>query len=194
MTWERNSGVMRGYIMDDPMTEPKLMTKAEIAAELVQPDIQPAGTAFLDGGVVYQDGRVSERARSSFLQASQRLLDAESHRIDKYAVRGNIGIRIRKRRMELEMSQGMLGQLLGVSRETVSQYEIGRGRIDASEMPKLAVILGVSETYFTKNTLFSTETPPADLLEGLDESDRRVVADVIDSLRKHRKGGEPDQN
>ena len=57
-------------------------------------------------------------------------------------VRRTIGANVRARRLTLGWSQQELADRFGVSRATVSQYEIGTGEVNAGDLPRLAEILG----------------------------------------------------
>jgi transcriptional regulator with XRE-family HTH domain len=59
-----------------------------------------------------------------------------------------VGGRVRTRRLELEMSQEKLGDLLGISFQQVQKYEKGNNRIGASRIRQLAEVLEVSPAYF----------------------------------------------
>ena len=59
-----------------------------------------------------------------------------------------IGQKVRNRRSALRMSQGRLGEQLGVSFQQVQKYENGRNRISASTLYSISRILGVKFSYF----------------------------------------------
>ena len=58
-------------------------------------------------------------------------------------VRRTIGANVKARRLTLGWSQQELADRFGVSRATVSQYEIGTGEVNAGDLPRLAEILGI---------------------------------------------------
>ena len=58
-------------------------------------------------------------------------------------VRWTIGANVKARRLTLGWSQQELADRFGVSRATVSQYEIGTGEVNAGDLPRLAEILGI---------------------------------------------------
>lgn len=60
----------------------------------------------------------------------------------------HIGIRVRKRRMALGMSQEALGDALGLTFQQVQKYEKGTNRIGASRLLQIAGILGVGIEFF----------------------------------------------
>lgn len=59
-----------------------------------------------------------------------------------------VGSRIRARREALGMSQGRLGQALGVTFSQVQKYEKGSNRIGAGRLFQVATLLGVPVQYF----------------------------------------------
>ncbi len=59
-----------------------------------------------------------------------------------------VGSRVRLRRETLGMSQGQLGEALGVSFQQVQKYENGTNRISASTLLRLSQTLGVSPSFF----------------------------------------------
>lgn len=63
--------------------------------------------------------------------------------IDKH-----VGIRVRMRRMMLEMSQEKLADALGVTFQQVQKYEKGTNRIGASRLQQIANFLGVPAAFF----------------------------------------------
>ncbi len=64
------------------------------------------------------------------------------------AVDRQVGVRVRMRRLLLEMSQQQLAQELGVSFQQVQKYEKGFNRIGAGRLRRLAEILGVPINFF----------------------------------------------
>src|SRR6187455_977291 len=63
--------------------------------------------------------------------------------IDKH-----VGSRVRMRRMMLGMSQGRLGDALGLTFQQVQKYEKGVNRVTASRLRQIAHILQVPESFF----------------------------------------------
>ncbi|MCL2713148.1 MAG: helix-turn-helix domain-containing protein [Alphaproteobacteria bacterium] len=59
-----------------------------------------------------------------------------------------IGRRIRLRRIELKISQGELGERLGVSFQQVQKYEKGVNRVVAGRLRQIAAALSVPVTFF----------------------------------------------
>lgn len=62
----------------------------------------------------------------------------------------HIGIRIRARRIAINISQEKLGEALGLTFQQVQKYEKGVNRVGASRLLHIAQILGVDIDYFFK--------------------------------------------
>jgi transcriptional regulator with XRE-family HTH domain len=65
-------------------------------------------------------------------------------------VDANVGAVVRARRRSLGMSQGKLGQALGINLQQVQKNESGTNRLGASRLQQLSNILGVPVAYFFK--------------------------------------------
>jgi transcriptional regulator with XRE-family HTH domain len=61
---------------------------------------------------------------------------------------GQVGNRVRLRRMLIGMSQEKLGELLGLTFQQIQKYEKGVNRIGAGRLYQVAHILGVPIGYF----------------------------------------------
>lgn len=59
-----------------------------------------------------------------------------------------IGSRIRARRIELDMSQEVLGEKLGVSFQQIQKYEKGANRVGAARLCQVADALDANILYF----------------------------------------------
>jgi len=59
-----------------------------------------------------------------------------------------IGKRVRSRRLELDLSQERLAELVGVTFQQIQKYENGVNRIAASRLWDMARALGVQVSYF----------------------------------------------
>jgi transcriptional regulator with XRE-family HTH domain len=70
-------------------------------------------------------------------------VSSPSNVVDAY-----VGARLRMRRVMLGMSQGKLGQLLGVTFQQIQKYEKGSNRISASRLRQAAHALEVPVEYF----------------------------------------------
>ena len=60
----------------------------------------------------------------------------------------HVGSRMRIRRLELGISQGKLGDALGITFQQVQKYEKGTNRISASRLQHVSRILHVAVAYF----------------------------------------------
>ena len=70
-------------------------------------------------------------------------MSSPSNVVDAY-----VGARLRMRRVMLGMSQGKLGQLLGVTFQQIQKYEKGSNRISASRLRQAAHALEVPVEFF----------------------------------------------
>ncbi|MCJ9668995.1 MULTISPECIES: helix-turn-helix domain-containing protein [unclassified Neorhizobium] len=59
-----------------------------------------------------------------------------------------IGRKIRARRMDLGLSQSMLGGTVGLSFQQIQKYESGANRVSSSTLFQMACRLGIPLTYF----------------------------------------------
>ncbi|MBB3657887.1 transcriptional regulator with XRE-family HTH domain [Rhizobium sp. BK650] len=76
-----------------------------------------------------------------------------------------VGMRMRKRRQLLGMSQERLAEQIGVTFQQVQKYEKGINRIGASRLQKIADVLRISPAFF-----FEQDGPEAASFAGLDLS------------------------
>jgi transcriptional regulator with XRE-family HTH domain len=60
----------------------------------------------------------------------------------------HVGKRVRMQRLMRKMSQGALGEAVGVTFQQVQKYEKGANRIGSSRLHQVAEILGVSVPFF----------------------------------------------
>lgn len=60
----------------------------------------------------------------------------------------HVGSRTRARRMGMRLSQGKLGDAIGVTFQQIQKYENGTNRIGASNLFRIANALGVDVAYF----------------------------------------------
>ena len=63
----------------------------------------------------------------------------------------HVGRRVRMRRRMLAMSQGRLGDALGLTFQQVQKYEKGTNRIGASRLQQISHILQVTVAFFFEN-------------------------------------------
>jgi transcriptional regulator with XRE-family HTH domain len=71
----------------------------------------------------------------------------------------HVGSRVRMRRLMLDMSQGNLGEALGLTFQQVQKYEKGTNRIGASRLQHLSHILQVPVTFFFEGAPRVAGTP-----------------------------------
>ena len=67
----------------------------------------------------------------------------KNHAIDRH-----LGARVRFARIEKRISQGALGEQLGISFQQVQKYELGKDRISASQLMNIARILDKDISFF----------------------------------------------
>ena len=60
----------------------------------------------------------------------------------------HVGMRMRRRREALGISQGRLGRNLGLTFSQIQKYEKGTNRIGAGRLYQIAMFLGVAPGYF----------------------------------------------
>ena len=90
----------------------------------------------------------------------------KNHVIDRH-----LGARVRFARIEKRISQGALGEQLGISFQQVQKYELGKDRISASQLMNIARILDKDISFFFED--ISTDGTPQDGMELADIVDRR---------------------
>jgi len=64
-----------------------------------------------------------------------------------------VGDRVRMRRKELGLSQGKLGEAVGVSFQQIQKYESGANRIGASRLKEISKVLMVPVSFFFEDPL-----------------------------------------
>ena len=89
----------------------------------------------------------------------------------------NVGAVVRARRRSLGMSQGKLGQALGISLQQVQKNESGTNRIGASRLQQLSKILGVPVVYFFEDA----SSGAAARYPSGDDEDRNKYIEVLDA-------------
>ncbi len=70
---------------------------------------------------------------------------------------GEVGMRVRTRRLEQGFSQTDLGNLIGVTFQQVQKYEKGANRIGAGRLQRIAEALKVPVTFFFKGKVVAGE-------------------------------------
>jgi transcriptional regulator with XRE-family HTH domain len=89
---------------------------------------------------------------------------------------GQVGNRLRLRRMMIGMSQERLGELLGLTFQQVQKYEKGVNRIGAGRLFEISRILNVPISYF-----YETVVDPASAQAGFAENDQQPVLEFVAS-------------
>ncbi|MDR7145134.1 helix-turn-helix transcriptional regulator [Rhizobium sp. BE258] len=82
---------------------------------------------------------------------------------DQHIVDIEIGKRVKKRRLQLRLSQTALGAAVGVSFQQVQKYERGTNRVSASTLYEMAMVLQVPITHFFDGLSKSQQTPDCEL-------------------------------
>lgn len=94
---------------------------------------------------------------------------------------------IRARRLVARLSQGALGQRIGVSQATVADWETGRSQPrDAETIARLAAVLGASTVEVSPHTFVgpeATEPPNPFLAYELDQLFGSLFAGLLDTVR-----------
>jgi transcriptional regulator with XRE-family HTH domain len=73
-----------------------------------------------------------------------------------------IGLRLRRKRLELDLSQTELGKMLNVSFQQVQKYEKGSNRISCSTLVAICQALKVSTNYFFDGMADVSKRGPSD--------------------------------
>lgn len=73
-----------------------------------------------------------------------------------------IGLRVRRRRLELDMSQETLAGQLGLTFQQVQKYEKGTNRISCATLVAICEILKVSTNYFFEDLADVSKNGPSD--------------------------------
>ena len=105
-----------------------------------------------------------------------------------------IGARIRKRRMELGLTQIQLAGKLGLSYQQIQKYETGLNRISAGRLHQISRLLFIDTSYFFKGLDRTPESSsktnfkiPVIYLEGmhLDKNVQQAIANLVSVMSKH---------
>ena len=101
-----------------------------------------------------------------------------------------LGNRIAQLRKEQDITQVQLAELLGVSQQTITAYEVGRRRIQVSALPVIARTLHVSiEELIGEDVKRSSKRGPAsrlqqqlDQVSQLPRAKQKFVSDMLDTV------------
>ncbi len=107
-------------------------------------------------------------------------------RADWRGIDGYVGQRLRAFRLYRGWTQGELGGKAGVSYQQVQKYELGRNRISAGMLWRLATVLGVGISAFYEGV---EERPPHP--NPLPQGEREGAADKREGEGESRTGADP---
>ena len=96
----------------------------------------------------------------------------------------DFGKRLRTLRKEKDLTQKELGQMIGVGRTTISEYESGKIVPRQDGLVKLAEILGVTVDYLTGNHEVREILPQFDMIPIKKKPDRSYNVDVKQQLAR----------
>lgn len=114
-----------------------------------------------------------------------------------HAVDVHVGDRVRARRRELGLSQGKLGDAIGLTFQQVQKYERGANRIGASRLFDLSRVLDVPIEYFFGEISNETETAADDRLartgrtDASHETDPMARRETLDLVRAYYQIRDP---
>jgi transcriptional regulator with XRE-family HTH domain len=106
------------------------------------------------------------------------------------AVDKQIGVRVRMRRLTLDMTQEKLAAALGVSFQQVQKYEKGVNRIGAGRLQQIADVLQALITFFYEDfpTLRRSKSAlPSSISDFLGSGDGLALAEAFMSIRDARQ-------
>jgi transcriptional regulator with XRE-family HTH domain len=101
-----------------------------------------------------------------------------------------IGVRVRMRRLTLDMSQQKLAADLGISFQQLQKYEKGVNRVGAGRLQQIAEILQVPITFFYEALPTSRQSKaglPPYLADFLGSGDGLALAEAFMSVRDARQ-------
>lgn len=76
----------------------------------------------------------------------------QAHEIDKV-----VGERMRHRRQQLGLSQGALGEAVGLTFQQIQKYERGKNRVSAGKLVKIAEVLQIAPASLLPDTPISVD-------------------------------------
>jgi transcriptional regulator with XRE-family HTH domain len=91
----------------------------------------------------------------------------------------HLGARIRMRRQQLGISQGTLGDALGVTFQQVQKYEKGLNRVGGSRLAQIAAFLQVEVGFFFQNSPGAEGGPDSVMDEFMASKDGLIIADAF---------------
>jgi transcriptional regulator with XRE-family HTH domain len=114
-------------------------------------------------------------------------MDKQPHPVDRI-----VGQVIKNKRIERGLSQGEVGDAIGVSHQQIQKYEIGKNRLVASKLYDISTFLNANISCFfqIENNFEEFETDTMKLLRNynkLSDRDKRVVQSMVKRLLKISK-------
>jgi transcriptional regulator with XRE-family HTH domain len=101
-----------------------------------------------------------------------------------------VGLRVRMRRLAIDMSQAKFAAGLGITFQQVQKYEKGVNRIGASRLQQIADVLQVPITFFFedfRNVRRSKSALPPSVSDFLGSGDGLALAEAFVSIRDARQ-------
>lgn len=105
-----------------------------------------------------------------------------------------LGNRVATLRKEIQMTQVQLAKVLGISQQLMASYEVGRRKVPASVLPKLAKTFGVSvEALLGMKEKAAKPGPTPKLqrqmerLSGLPRSKQRFVMEMLETVIRQQQ-------
>ena len=87
----------------------------------------------------------------------------------------HVGLRMRKRREALGISQGRLGRHLGLTFSQIQKYEKGSNRIGAGRLYQIAAFLGVPPSHFFEGIDSPAASPSGGISNGTARRDEFIT-------------------
>ena len=97
-----------------------------------------------------------------------------------------IGLRLRNARLQKNLSQSKIGELLGITYQQIQRYESGESKITATSLARIATFLDIPVAYFyCKDSGEQAYPEPLVLLHELRliEEWRKLPSDIKNSIR-----------
>lgn len=107
----------------------------------------------------------------------------DSAAVDK-SVDISVGRRLKAQRTLAGVSQGKLGEMVGLSFQQIQKYEQGSNRISAGRLYQFASVLGVSVDYFFEDLVDVDAIEGVTPVVGDDPAQRREVLSLIGAYYK----------
>jgi len=92
-----------------------------------------------------------------------------------------VGMRLRKRRQLLNLSQQQLGRAVGITFQQIQKYEQGTNRVSSSRLYDIAKVMGVPINFFFDHIEEEIEGRPVAHIDGLADAPEPAYMDDDDS-------------